>query len=130
MRTKAIGSRKLLAKNLTQENAETLRGRLEKLDAERDQLQRERIESENRLRDHRTQSDKAVELKGQLEDQQRIVNRWSALSKLIGSRDGSTFRRFAQGITFEQLLAFSNLQLRRLTDRYELRKGSDGLNSL
>ncbi|MFN6129294.1 MAG: SbcC/MukB-like Walker B domain-containing protein, partial [Planctomycetota bacterium] len=34
--------------------------------------------------------------------------------------DGKKYRKFAQGLTFEQLIQFANRQLQRITDRYLL----------
>jgi len=45
---------------------------------------------------------------------------WSALAATIGSASGQTFRRFAQSLTFELLLAQTNHHLRRLHPRYRL----------
>ncbi|MUK69727.1 AAA family ATPase [Aliivibrio fischeri] len=50
------------------------------------------------------------------------------LHSLIGSQKGDKFRKFAQGLTLENLVYLANKQLTRLHGRYELkRKASDGL---
>ncbi len=46
--------------------------------------------------------------------------RWDNLNKLIGSSDGSRYRKFAQGLTFELLIGHANQQLQKLTGRYLL----------
>lgn len=46
--------------------------------------------------------------------------RWDLLHDLIGSADGKKFRNFAQGLTFEAMVAHANRQLRLMTDRYLL----------
>ena len=46
--------------------------------------------------------------------------RWDSLSNLIGSADGKKYRNFAQGLTFEIMVAHANSQLIKLTDRYLL----------
>lgn len=46
--------------------------------------------------------------------------RWERLHDLIGSADGKKFRNFAQGLTFEAMVAHANRQLRLMTDRYQL----------
>ncbi len=43
-----------------------------------------------------------------------------ALHDLIGSADGKKFRIFAQGLTFDILIAHANHHLRRMSDRYLL----------
>ena len=52
----------------------------------------------------------------------------SQLNSLIGSKNGDKFRKFAQGLTLENLVYLANKQLQRLHGRYELkRKAEDGL---
>ncbi len=52
---------------------------------------------------------------------------WVTLADLIGSHDGKRFKVFAQGLTFEALLAHANRHLVDLAPRYSLRRapGSD-----
>ncbi|MGY6030848.1 exonuclease subunit SbcC [Phytobacter sp. AG2a] len=53
---------------------------------------------------------------------------WGHLSQLIGSRDGDKFRKFAQGLTLDNLVWLANNQLNRLHGRYLLkRKASEAL---
>ncbi|CAO97596.1 AAA family ATPase [Erwinia tasmaniensis] len=49
---------------------------------------------------------------------------WSYLHDLIGSKDGSKFRRFAQGLTLDHLVWLANNQLSRLHGRYLLQRKS------
>ena len=50
------------------------------------------------------------------------------LHSLIGSKDGDKFRRFAQGLTLDNLVELANRQLARLHGRYRLkRKQAQGL---
>ena len=48
--------------------------------------------------------------------------RWDRLRELIGSADGASFSRFAQGLTLEQLCGEANRHLASLTDRYALQR--------
>lgn len=53
------------------------------------------------------------------------------LNSLIGSRDGSKFRRFAQGLTLDHLVILANQQLSKLHSRYQLqRKVGQGSEAL
>lgn len=53
---------------------------------------------------------------------------WGELNALIGSREGDRFRKFAQGLTLENLVWLANQQLERLQGRYQLqRKKGDAL---
>lgn len=64
----------------------------------------------------------------QIEVQQLEFDDISRLNSLIGSRNGDKFRKFAQGLTLENLVYLANKQLQRLHGRYELkRKADDGL---
>ncbi len=56
----------------------------------------------------------------QIERQQKECARWDALHDLIGSADGKKYRNFAQGLTFEIMIAHANGQLTGMTDRYLL----------
>ncbi len=61
-------------------------------------------------------------------EQQQQVEDWSYLNALIGSREGDKFRRFAQGLTLDNLVWLANNQLDRLHGRYLLqRKNSEAL---
>ena len=53
---------------------------------------------------------------------------WAHLNALIGSKEGDKFRKFAQGLTLDNLVWLANEQLSRLHGRYLLqRKASDAL---
>jgi exonuclease SbcC len=55
-----------------------------------------------------------------LEKQEIECVRWEKLHNLIGSADGKRFRVFAQGLTFDRLIAHANIHLRKMSDRYLL----------
>ncbi|MEC7307261.1 SbcC/MukB-like Walker B domain-containing protein [Vibrio crassostreae] len=64
----------------------------------------------------------------QIDEQQVDFDDISRLNSLIGSKNGDKFRKFAQGLTLENLVYLANKQLQRLHGRYELkRKADDGL---
>lgn len=56
----------------------------------------------------------------QIEEQSKVCNRWNRLNRYIGSGDGRKFRNFAQGLTLEIMISYSNRQLLKLSDRYLL----------
>jgi exonuclease SbcC len=60
-----------------------------------------------------------------VESQQKECARWDRLHELIGSSDGKKFRNFAQGLTFELMVAHANRQLQKMSDRYILERDSD-----
>lgn len=60
-----------------------------------------------------------------VEMQKRECARWERLHELIGSADGKKFRNFAQGLTFELMVAHANRQLQKMSDRYILVRDSE-----
>lgn len=66
-------------------------------------------------------SEKLVHVQRQKEE----YRRWELLHDLIGSADGNKFRNFAQGLTFEMMIAHANQQLQKMTDRYLLLHDKD-----
>jgi exonuclease SbcC len=65
----------------------------------------------------------------ELERQETECLRWEKLHDLIGSADGRRFRVFAQGLTFDRLIAHANQHLRKMSDRYLLvRKETSSLD--
>lgn len=64
----------------------------------------------------------------EIDEKQKAFDDISQLNSLIGSKNGDKFRKFAQGLTLENLVYLANKQLQRLHGRYELkRKAEDGL---
>ncbi|RLB66442.1 MAG: chromosome segregation protein SMC, partial [Deltaproteobacteria bacterium] len=63
---------------------------------------------------------KIKEKQAVIEAQKRECHKWEKLHSLIGSADGKKFRNFAQGLTFELMVAHANQQLEKMTDRYLL----------
>lgn len=51
--------------------------------------------------------------------------KWNELNELIGSASGDKFRKFAQGLTLDQLLYFANKHLEKLSDRYLLERSRE-----
>lgn len=53
---------------------------------------------------------------------------WETINKLIGQRDGESFKQFAQSLNLQDLVDRSNVRLNRLSPRYQLAvaKGESG----
>ncbi len=67
-------------------------------------------------------------LRQQIEEAARLADDWGYLNALIGSKEGDRFRKYAQGLTLDNLVWLANQQLNRLHGRYLLqRKASDAL---
>ncbi|WP_016956192.1 AAA family ATPase [Catenovulum agarivorans] len=70
-----------------------------------------------------------AKLTEQITQAQQQHQNWALLNELIGSAEGDKFRKFAQGLTLQQLVYLANQQLAHLHDRYQLvRKSQDGLD--
>lgn len=75
---------------------------------------------ENKARQH--------QLLSEISDVERQVQDWGELNAMIGSKEGDKFRKFAQGLTLDNLVWLANNQLSRLHGRYLLqRKDSEAL---
>lgn len=83
---------------------------------------------------HQLQQDQQEGLRQQalmqdIASQQQIYDDLSYLHSLIGSASGDRFRKFAQGLTLDNLIYLANKQLQKLHGRYLLkRKDGEGLN--
>ncbi|EBU0471696.1 exonuclease subunit SbcC [Salmonella enterica] len=67
-------------------------------------------------------------LMAEMKQASQQVEDWGYLNALIGSKEGDKFRKFAQGLTLDNLVWLANHQLTRLHGRYLLqRKASDAL---
>ena len=89
------------------------------------------LESLNNLKLEIAQDDARLkqshDLRGVLEKQIATSRTWSQLSDLIGSSDGKKFRNFAQQLTLDILLGYTNRHLENLARRYRLERISDSL---
>lgn len=83
-------------------------------------LQQEVGRAEQKLKEHEMLCLKRKECVKNKQAQQKEYQRWDILHTLIGSSDGKKYRNFAQGLTFEMMIAHANLQLQKMTDRYLL----------
>lgn len=73
-----------------------------------------------RIREDDARRDKDREAAAAIEAQAHKTRVWSELRDLIGSADGSKFRKFAQSLTFDALLEAANVHLSELAPRYAL----------
>ncbi|MEB8680508.1 SbcC/MukB-like Walker B domain-containing protein, partial [Cronobacter malonaticus] len=61
-------------------------------------------------------------LLGQIDEARREADEWGQLNHLVGSQKGDKFRKFAQGLTLDNLVWLANNQLARLHGRYLLKR--------
>lgn len=116
------------AKNLTDKTIEELEAEQKANEIEQTSVRETLGNIVYELRGDDEAREKSKDYLSTIAAKQLIVDQWSALSGLIGSADGRKFRNYAQGITFDIMIAYANQALMKMNDRYLLkRKDKDGL---
>ncbi|MFW2177811.1 MULTISPECIES: AAA family ATPase [unclassified Moraxella] len=110
----------LLATPRTELDFEQITELLDKAQFDLSQTQQELGGVEQLLASNQQLKHSQIELLQQIEQQRLEVKQWKDLHELIGSNDGKKFRNFAQGLTFNIMIAHANEQLRKMSDRYLL----------
>ncbi|WP_312140210.1 AAA family ATPase [Pantoea septica] len=112
----------------TAENAAALEAQLEALRLALRDNARQQGEAQQQLQSDARLREQQQSLMMQIEEDEAALAQLSQLNDLIGSASGDKFRRFAQGLTLDHLVALANRQLDRLHGRYLLqRRASDAL---
>ncbi len=109
-----------LERNLTAKPLEQVREEHAALASQLGDLQKELGAIDQQLRQHAEQLQRHQNRLQEIRQQGRECERWERLRVLIGSSDGKKFRNFAQGLTFELMVAHANRQLSKMNDRYIL----------
>lgn len=111
---------KEIDKKITDETLEELEPQLKDLEGKLKQLRDAIAALNHRLAENEVAKERIKEKQAALEAQKSECVRWEKLHSLIGSADGKKYRNFAQGLTFELMVAHANRQLEKMTDRYLL----------
>jgi exonuclease SbcC len=119
----------LIEKVLEGEDAESFKVCHGKLKEEWDKLLEEQVNRRGQIKtddgNRKLRKDKEKEL---IEDLHALTV-WRKLRELIGSHDGSKFRRYAQTISLDILTRHANRHLEKLSDRYRIcRDEQEALN--
>ena len=85
-----------------------------------EELDKSIITAQLKLENNQSKQGRLKKLKEQIEKQKKEYHRWELLDHLIGSHDGKRYRNFAQGVSFDLMIAYANRQLRKMSDRYLL----------
>jgi exonuclease SbcC len=109
-----------LARNLSQASQPDLEQRLQDISSEIRTANEQSGAIKQRLAEQARIRAEALLQRSRIEAQERVCRRWDRLRDLIGSADGKKLRNFAQGLTFEALVAQANQQLQKMTARYLL----------
>lgn len=110
--------------DVQEEDALNLAGELQR---QKQALTGQKEEALIRIREDDQRLETGRQLKAELENQQQTWERWESINELIGSKSGAKFRTFAQSLTLEALLSYSNQHLQDFAKRYSLQRvpGSD-----
>ena len=113
------------ARDLTSQKAEELAPLLKELEEQEVAGRDVATALRQRLEGDRVARESIVARLGGVEKQRQQLAVWHRLHGLIGSSDGKKYRNFAQGLTFELMVAHASRQLIRMTDRYLLERDHD-----
>ncbi|WP_442754096.1 AAA family ATPase [Methylocystis sp. JAN1] len=69
--------------------------------------------------------ERAAALAAEIEAARATRKVWDEINAAIGSKEGDKFRRFAQSVTLEQLVALANQRLALLSPRYRLERAGE-----
>ncbi|MEQ5806830.1 AAA family ATPase [Alteromonas sp. NFXS44] len=109
-------------------DGDELQSKYQQANEERDRILTRRGELAARCQADDEQREKLHSLSEGIAEKEQAFEITSALHGLIGSATGDKFRKFAQGLTLDNLIVLANRQLQRLHGRYRLqRKQADGL---
>lgn len=96
--------------------------------AERDAAQAQRGALEEKLRGDAAAQERRALLGRDLGEADAARDRAARLNDLIGQKDGGKFRRFAQALNLDRLLALANRRLTNLAPRYSLARVPESLD--
>ena len=100
--------------------ADEVKAQRARLKVEADRLLEEHTTRRNQLKVDDDNRQRRRELEGKLVADQSSLVVWTRLRELIGSVDGSKFRRYAQTISLDILTRHANRHLAKLSDRYRI----------
>ena len=109
-----------LNRNLTDKPLDLIREENAAVTGQLSELQKGLGALQQKLEQHAEQQQRHQSRLQSIETQKAECEKWERLHTLIGSSDGKRFRNFAQGLTFELMVAHANRQLQKMSDRYIL----------
>lgn len=105
---------------LTEQSRGDLEQTVTSLLARQKEVQQEMGAIQQKLAANETLRERRQAFIQQVDAQKLEYARWESLHDLIGSENGSKYRNFAQGLTFDRMIGYANRQLQKMTDRYLL----------
>ena len=121
---------KLLQENVLEgEKANSFKARQKKLKEDSDRLLQYLTTIRNQIKTDDANKKLRAEKEAELGEERASLVVWRRLRELIGSHDGSKFRRYAQTISLDILTRHANRHLLKLSDRYRIcRDEEEALN--
>lgn len=110
----------LAAQQLCSEAQPQLEQQLQQLEQQVQQLTEQQGRLQHQLSSDQQRRTARQSLQAEIEAAEQQLALWQRLNSLIGSADGAKYRRFAQGLTLQQLVILANRQLQLLHNRYQL----------
>jgi exonuclease SbcC len=104
------------------ETCATLRHESAALEQTMLELAKEHTLLEEKLRRDAQQREAYERRSAESEQQLKELEIWQIMRGLIGSHDGSKFRKFAQGVSLDILTHHANKHLQQLSERYRLQR--------
>jgi exonuclease SbcC len=114
----------LLAQGDAEAEPDALREEVAALQEKLDAAQRRAGAIDNQLAADAAARGEAAALMLKIESARADLAIWQAVDEAIGSASGDKFRRFAQGITLDHLVALANRHLSALAPRYRLERAA------
>ena len=96
------------------------------LDMQLSERNRQLGSEQHKLHTDATHRQTQQSLLNDIEQHSQLYDQWAQLSGLIGSADGSKYRKFVQGLTLDHLVILANQQLATLHNRYQLSRCQQG----
>ncbi|SNY49243.1 exonuclease SbcC [Arsukibacterium tuosuense] len=110
----------LTRQQLSSESQAQLQQQLQQLEQQVQQLTEQQGRLQHQLSNDQQRRTAQQSLLAEIASAEQHLAIWQRLNSLIGSADGAKYRRFAQGLTLQQLVVLANRQLQLLHNRYQL----------
>lgn len=112
---------------LSEENADELLQIRSKIDASLADKEKESEMVRTRLYVHNDNLKKRGYIQNEIDRQTAIYTNWQRINEVFGSKEGAKFRNMAMGYTLDTLLAYANMHLDEISDRYQIRRSEGSL---
>ncbi|WP_213997638.1 exonuclease subunit SbcC [Arsukibacterium sp.] len=110
----------LTRQQLSSDCESQLQQQIQQLEHQVQQLTGQQGQLQHQLSSDKPRRDAQQSLLTEIARAEQQLTVWQRLNSLIGSADGAKYRRFAQGLTLQQLVVLANRQLQLLHNRYQL----------